>query len=339
MQQYNRFIDMSDNLKYIKSTALPLFILVWLVSMTIGPVMFVAGNDPHLPCDQNIYSGTVGTQDLVNVNLDTDQIATGICIKSGSNMFGGGHSGILGNGDYENSCYSVSGVGTNNITVTRNSDSNTCQGISHIDINYIATTSTPTPFVTPSPSATPSASPSMTPSPTPVVTGTPSGTPTSTPTQKPTFTPSPTPVITATPSPSTKPTPVVTSTPSPTATPNTTTTPDPTNSPTPDPEKSPDPRPTDSPTPTATPTPELTPSPTPTPTDSGNDDNNDGGSDSGGVGGTTDSQGEVLGATTLADTGTVKEDLGRIVSVLGLILVSISAYGYTQIKRKENKKA
>ena len=62
-------------------------------------------------------------------------IVTGVCIKSGVNMFNGGHSGILDNGTFENGCYQVSGVGTSEVTVERISqESSTCQAISHIDV-------------------------------------------------------------------------------------------------------------------------------------------------------------------------------------------------------------
>lgn len=286
---------MPSNIKQIKNTALPLFILVWLVSLTIGPIILMAGNNPHLPCDQNEYSGTVGSQDLVNVNLSSEQIATGVCIKAG-NMFGGDHSGILDNGTFE-SCYTVSGVGTNSVSVTRGTPSSSCQAISHIDVNYLTTTPSPTPTDTATPTATASATPTpvSTFTPTPTITATPSATPSATPTAS------------MTPTPSGTPTPTVIA------------------------------RPTDSPSTT----PVDTPSPTPTPTDDSDGDSDGAGSDSsGGVGGSsTDTQGEVLGATTLAATGTIKEDLGRIISVIGLVLVGISAYGYSQIKRKENKKA
>ena len=65
---------MASNLKQNKATALPLFILVWLVIMTIGPVMLMAGNNPHLPCDNNEYAGSGVSENLVNVPLSSDQI-------------------------------------------------------------------------------------------------------------------------------------------------------------------------------------------------------------------------------------------------------------------------
>src|SRR5690606_29198955 len=54
-----------------------------------------------------------GNEDLVTVNSGSGNLVTGVCIKSGSNMFDDNqHSGVLGNGTYEDGCYTVSGVGS-----------------------------------------------------------------------------------------------------------------------------------------------------------------------------------------------------------------------------------
>ncbi len=93
-------------------------------------------------------------------------IVTDVCIKSGTNMFSGGHSGKLGNGTFEDGCYQVSGVGTSTVTVERiGEESSTCQMVSHIDVY----TGPPTP--TPTPTATPTESPAPTPTPTATVLG------------------------------------------------------------------------------------------------------------------------------------------------------------------------
>ncbi len=93
-------------------------------------------------------------------------IVTDVCIKAGTNMFDGGHSGKLGNGTFEDGCYQVSGVGTSTVTVERiGQESSTCQMISHIDVY----TGPPTP--TPTPTATPTESPAPTPTPTSTVLG------------------------------------------------------------------------------------------------------------------------------------------------------------------------
>lgn len=76
-----------------------------------------------------------GSEDLVVVDVGAGNIVSGVCIKSGSNMFGGNqHSGVLGNGTYEDNCYTVTGVGTQTVTVTRIGSGPDCQGISHIDV-------------------------------------------------------------------------------------------------------------------------------------------------------------------------------------------------------------
>jgi hypothetical protein len=79
-----------------------------------------------------------GTDDLVTSTVEADEVVTGVCIKSGANMFPPDtHSGVLDNGTYENDCYQVSGVGTQTVTVTRiGTPSSTCQAISHIDVVF-----------------------------------------------------------------------------------------------------------------------------------------------------------------------------------------------------------
>ena len=63
------------------------------------------------------------------------EVVTGICIKSGSNTFGTGAHSILitADGTYgNNSCYTVSGIGTNTVTIDRGATP-LCKDISHID--------------------------------------------------------------------------------------------------------------------------------------------------------------------------------------------------------------
>jgi hypothetical protein len=123
--------------------------------------------------------GSVGNNaNFVSKTAPTGKIITGVCIKSGNNMFiPNKHSGVLGNNTYENGCYTVAGVGTSTASVTRNFDTNLCQGISHIDFIYgTATLSTPTPTPTNIPTVTPTNSPTVTP--TPTVLNTPTPTPT-----------------------------------------------------------------------------------------------------------------------------------------------------------------
>ncbi len=176
-----------------------------------------------------------------------------VCIKSGSNMFGGtGHSGPLTQGSYENGCYSVwISLGGHLVIVTRNSHSESCQSIGHVDLIYDLAPPTATPTDTPIP---PTATNTNTPVP-PTATNTPV-TPTATNTPV-------TPTATGTLTPTNTPTPIP-----PTATPtNTPIPPTPTNTPiTPAPQvfatETPTPTPTATPTPTRTPTPKPTETPT-----------------------------------------------------------------------------
>ncbi|HEX5141952.1 MAG TPA: hypothetical protein VFX19_13495, partial [Dehalococcoidia bacterium] len=85
-----------------------------------------------------VMGSVTGTDDLVTSTVEADEVVTGVCIKSGANMFPPDtHSGVLDNGTYENDCYQVSGVGTQTVTVTRiGTPSSTCQAISHIDVVF-----------------------------------------------------------------------------------------------------------------------------------------------------------------------------------------------------------
>ena len=158
-------------------------------------------------CEDADYGSITGDEDEVEYEVEEDEIITGVCIKSGSNMFEDGHSGILDNGDYEeDDCYSVSGVETNEIEVERNWEGRFCQGISHIDlyVDLVEATETPDPdeSETPDPTDTPDPDESGDPTPTPEERDTQSApTPTpeesATPTPAPTETPTPTPTATS----------------------------------------------------------------------------------------------------------------------------------------------
>ncbi len=129
--------------------------------------------------------------------VPTGEIVTGICIKAGTNSFGTDqHSGLITvDGTYgNNSCYTVSGIGTDTVTITRVFAGPTCKDISHIDF-FTASAPTPTP-VPPTDTPTP-VPPTDTPTPVPP-TDTPTPVPlTDTPTPvPPTDTPTPTPTPT-----------------------------------------------------------------------------------------------------------------------------------------------
>ncbi len=107
--------------------------------------------DACLEKTADVYGSVSGTPDLITKDVGAGNVATGVCIKSGEAMFGAEkHSTVLGNGTYSGlsanggaavpACYTVSGVGTQTVTVTRVANSNTCQGLSHIDVIYEKTT-------------------------------------------------------------------------------------------------------------------------------------------------------------------------------------------------------
>ncbi|MBI2315374.1 hypothetical protein HYU93_04965 [Candidatus Daviesbacteria bacterium] len=142
------------------------------------------------PAECNNPTVTIDGNDNTLSYTAVSGIISGACIKSGINMFDGWHSGLLGNGVYEDGCYSVSGVGTNTVTIERTGvPSATCQTLSHVDVfNSPAPTPTPTPSAgataSPSPSPNDSLLPQLldsaspTPSPSPLASATPTPTPT-----------------------------------------------------------------------------------------------------------------------------------------------------------------
>ena len=65
-------------------------------------------------------------------------------------------------------CYTVTGIGTETVTVTRSGSGPECKEISHIEYVIGAPTPTPTPTPTPEPTPTPTPTPTTTPTPTPV---------------------------------------------------------------------------------------------------------------------------------------------------------------------------
>jgi hypothetical protein len=116
------------------------------------------------------------SDDLATHTVAAGNVVTGVCIKSGQEL---GHTGPLANGTYDGNgnpvapgsptaCYTVSGVGTPTVTVTRVGDGSDCQAISHIDVLFEKAAPTPTPTNTPQSTATPTA----------VAPGTPVATPT-----------------------------------------------------------------------------------------------------------------------------------------------------------------
>ena len=118
----------------------------------------VGAVENHGDCTGGVVSISPDTADLATYDAGGD-VVTGVCIKSGANMFGGDHSQVFTQ-DTANiaSCYGITGIGTSNVTVRRTgTPSSTCQAISHIDVIVGTPTPTPTPTHTVTPTPTPAA--------------------------------------------------------------------------------------------------------------------------------------------------------------------------------------
>ncbi|MDP2673840.1 MAG: hypothetical protein Q8Q00_02925 [Dehalococcoidia bacterium] len=116
----------------------------------------------HGDCTGGVVGILPDSADQATYDAGSD-IVTGVCIKSGVNMWGGNHSSLF-TSDATNilACYSVSGIGSSSVTVLRTgAPSSTCQAISHIDVIV----ETPTPTSTPRPTPTPTPIPTPTPTP------------------------------------------------------------------------------------------------------------------------------------------------------------------------------
>jgi hypothetical protein len=136
------------NLKRIRNLIVALaFVLLQMPFYMIAPQKVLAdGSGSPAACESAPAGSVEGTPSLITYTAPAGNVTTGVCIKSGNNMWGADkHSGVLGNGNYTGNptvagavtnCYSVSGVGTQTVTVTRNADSDACQGLSHIDVLY-----------------------------------------------------------------------------------------------------------------------------------------------------------------------------------------------------------
>jgi hypothetical protein len=128
--------------------------------------------------DADYRSYESGDEDEMVFQASEGEEVTGVCIKSGINMFDSGHSGVVGNGTYEDGCYLVEGVGTSEVKVTRLKEGRYCQGLSHLDIytkDHECEEPTPTP--TDVPESTPTPTPTQSPEPTVTVTPTPTEVP------------------------------------------------------------------------------------------------------------------------------------------------------------------
>lgn len=159
------------------------------------PTVFAHGGSND-ECEDiaGIDSLATGNGSQQTYTAPSGKIVSDICIKSGSGMFGDGHSELLGNGTYNgidnNPCYTVAGIGTQTVTVTKIGSGSSCKDISHIDVYTADPTPTPTDTQdTPTPTPTDTQD-------TPTPTDTPNPTPTDVQnTPSPTITPTPTDVL------------------------------------------------------------------------------------------------------------------------------------------------
>lgn len=192
--------------------ATPLIFLVFVLSVSTlsYQTIFADGGNNNECEDAQETSYVGGTENERSFTTPSGENVDGVCIKSGSGMFGDTHSESLANGTYESGCYQVTGVGTNTVTVTKLLDGSECKGISHLDIYYSRSQVTPTPTET----ITPTPTDRVTPTPTETITPTPTSRVTPTPTEQ--ITPTPTETVTPTPTETITPTPTLTPTPTPT---------------------------------------------------------------------------------------------------------------------------
>jgi hypothetical protein len=157
--------------------------LVFSAAILLGPAVVLAdGNGSSDACTALAGNEDGGAGDLVTISADEGQVINEICIKSGKDAIEGEkHSDLITEDGTIDDCYVVAGLGTDEVTVTREDDE-ACKGISHVDYGT-AGAPTPTPTPTPTPEVTPTPTPEVTPTPTPTPTGDVNeGTPTPTPT-------------------------------------------------------------------------------------------------------------------------------------------------------------
>ncbi len=180
--------------------------LIIFLALTTLLFPFRAQSAPPGECSQ----GFVAKDEHSPFEYSGSEIITHVEIKAGSDQSTGGNQCTTLSQNGNNGCYTASGLGTTNVTVSKIGSGNTCKDISHVEFYADpASTPTPTPVVTPTPTPTIIVTPSTTP--TPVVTVTPTVTVTSTPSPVVTPTPTSEPVATPTPTSTTSstPTPIV----------------------------------------------------------------------------------------------------------------------------------
>ncbi|HXH22108.1 MAG TPA: hypothetical protein VNN10_08765 [Dehalococcoidia bacterium] len=121
--------------------------LAMLAYYAASPAAPALGSD-HGACSSAEHLSVEGSSDSISFSAPAGTVIAGVCIKSGENMFGGGHSPLI-SGDYNDGCYVVDfNAGMTSVTVTRVGSGPNCQGLSHIDVDASVATS-PTATSTP----------------------------------------------------------------------------------------------------------------------------------------------------------------------------------------------
>jgi uncharacterized repeat protein (TIGR01451 family) len=152
-------------------TGLTILAALGLLFSTLAMVtpVFADGNDSSAECIAMAINADAEDADQsgdeVTIDAGDGNVVTEICIKSGSDAFGDKqHSGLItADGEYGDGCYTVEGLGTQTVTVTK-TDSNDCKDISHVDASSgAAPTDAPTPTPTDAPTPTPTDAPTPTP--------------------------------------------------------------------------------------------------------------------------------------------------------------------------------
>ena len=280
-------------------TVLAANLALFFVGIILSNIIDISAVNLKDECHDAQTKVELGEAKEFSYNLDDDNVIGGICIKSGVNMFDDSHSGILGNGIFEDGCYTISGIGTKSVDVKKNFDTPQCQDLSHIEIYKGLISPIDTPIPTPEIPATGPINP------TPI----------------PTIEPTPEPTVELTPIPTAEPTPQ--ETPEPTIEPTAIPTSEPTVEPNAEPTSTP--VPTDIPENTLQPTnnPENTPVPTNTNTPSNNNPTS-----------TPAPTGQVLGWTPFAETGGFENTL----IAAGGVIIAFGLYGFITQTHKSKKK-
>lgn len=112
-----------------------IFLLIGLSFLTsfYPKKVFAAGGG----CEDASSQSITGTDNFVSFSAPSGQVVTSVCVKSSTS-----HTTFSSN--TSNGCYSISGIGTQTVTVTRVDSGSSCQEISHVDVYYATYQPTPT---------------------------------------------------------------------------------------------------------------------------------------------------------------------------------------------------